>query len=232
MEENKKSDKIIKILLVGAEKTGKTSITKRYSYITMPNSRYIYGTIGIDFGFKYIKMEDKNIKVHIWDSAGNIRFKSIIVNMLKNVDDVVLVCDLMNIDSIKYINEKWIKHVTSNKSNKIWILCNKLDLYEKCKDIEYKKNVDLELQKLQNINIANNDNIVNNDNNANNDNIYNIEIQKVSAQSNENISESMKKIFNSIYQEMKKDDLSDEFIIIEKEKEKETNSRKKRNWCW
>lgn len=63
-------DHLYKILVIGDLGSGKTSIIKRYVHrFFTQNYR---ATIGVDFALKVIKWdENTNIKLQLWDIAGN-----------------------------------------------------------------------------------------------------------------------------------------------------------------
>ena len=66
-------DYTFKILLLGDASVGKTSFTKRYCYnIFNPSERL---TIGVDFHVKTIELNNKTIKLQIWDVGGEERFR-------------------------------------------------------------------------------------------------------------------------------------------------------------
>lgn len=65
------------MLLVGDSKSGKTSISNRIietnlSYENKP-------TVGVDFHVKTFNHEGRAVKLKLWDTAGDDRFKSIVV---------------------------------------------------------------------------------------------------------------------------------------------------------
>ena len=69
MEEDQEDyDYLFKILLIGDAAVGKSSILLRYADNTFSDT--YMSTIGIDFRIKNFKLEDKNIKLQIWDTAG------------------------------------------------------------------------------------------------------------------------------------------------------------------
>src|SRR5690242_8696286 len=62
------SDFLFKILLVGESGVGKTSLLMRYTEGSFSDS--FISTIGVDFKMKTIEMQDKKVKVQLWDTAG------------------------------------------------------------------------------------------------------------------------------------------------------------------
>lgn len=143
-------DYAFKIILVGNTGTGKTSIL--YSFI---NERIdpmsISPTIGVDFGTKRINMENKMIKLNIWDTAGLEKYSSITRSYFRNIAGAVIVFDLCNYTSFLNIFN-WYSEIKSNCLNRdiqFILVGNKSDLENKIivsdkeiQDVAYKLNID------------------------------------------------------------------------------------------
>jgi GTPase SAR1 family protein len=50
--------------------------------------------VGIDFAVKNLSIENKTIKLQVFDTAGQERFKSIITSYFRNADGILLVYDI------------------------------------------------------------------------------------------------------------------------------------------
>ena len=50
-------------------------------------------TIGVDFRFKTIDVNNKKIKIQIWDTAGQEGFKTIVSAYYKGADAIIVVFD-------------------------------------------------------------------------------------------------------------------------------------------
>ena len=59
---------IIKIILIGDCSIGKTSLINRYIHNSF-ESQYLC-TIGVDFIMKTLIIDNKQVKLQIWDTAG------------------------------------------------------------------------------------------------------------------------------------------------------------------
>ncbi len=66
---------VLKILLVGDSGVGKSCLLLRFSDDTWTPS--FMPTIGIDFRVKIADVENKRLKLQLWDTAGQDRFKTI-----------------------------------------------------------------------------------------------------------------------------------------------------------
>ena len=117
-----------KILLIGDVGVGKTSILTKYCNNYFPEG--IEPTMGIEFKIKIIE-RDNNVKVklQIWDTSGQEKFKSITQNYFRDADALLYVFDVTNKNGLKSV-ESWLKiPVENNKKNLIKILIgNKTDL--------------------------------------------------------------------------------------------------------
>jgi len=59
----------------------------RYKYIIQPS-------IGVDFCSKNIRFKGKTMKLQIWDSAGQERYKSLIPNYVRGASIIFVVYDI------------------------------------------------------------------------------------------------------------------------------------------
>jgi small GTP-binding protein len=126
MIENENYDLIFKLVLIGDSGVGKTNILSRY--IKNEFSIATKSTVGVEFGSKIIKKEDKTIKLQIWDTAGQERFHSITSNYFHGADGILFIYDITNINSFEGVKD-WIKDSEEYDNNiqKI-LLGNKCDL--------------------------------------------------------------------------------------------------------
>ena len=173
----------VKLLLCGNSGVGKTSIFKRY-YENKFEGNYTT-SIGIDFQTKEIKYNDKLYSVHLIDTAGEERFRSITSSYFRMAEYYLLVFDLTNKNSLMALSS-WIESLKEHiEKPKYIILGNKSDL---------EKNVipDEEINEVLN----DKDNLKINDEN----------FLKVSAKTGENINKAFEYILNIIEQTSDKDE--------------------------
>ena len=71
---------IIKILTLGASQVGKSSIVLRYSDNKYSNT--FLSTIGVDSKSKTIVVNGDSVKVTIWDTAGQEKYKILQNNII------------------------------------------------------------------------------------------------------------------------------------------------------
>ena len=130
MNNNDNYDLILKLVLIGDSGVGKTNILSRYnnnefSLATQP-------TVGVEFGNKIIKKENKSIKLQLWDTAGQERYKAITNAFYKGSKGAFVVYDITRKSSFLNI-DKWIGELKTNGSEDILIILvgNKSDLEDK-----------------------------------------------------------------------------------------------------
>ena len=105
---------------------GKTSLLLNYVDKIFPEAHI--ATLGVEYKEKEIKKDNYNIRLQIWDTAGEERFRSITKNLYRNANGILFVYDITNKQS--FINVKhWIKDTNNiDKEIKGIIIGNKCDL--------------------------------------------------------------------------------------------------------
>ena len=104
-------DMQIKLLLVGDSECEKTSILLRYANDSF--SPTCITTIGIDFKIKNIQLDDKRVKLQIWDTGGQERFRTITTSYFRGAQGILLIFDVTNrktFDSIKHLHTQILTH--------------------------------------------------------------------------------------------------------------------------
>jgi Ras-related protein Rab-1A len=135
MENNASShyDYIYKILLLGDSAVGKTCFLLRYSDDTFTDNHI--STIGLDYRFKIITLEnEKIVKLQIWDTAGQDRFRAITKNYYKGAHGIILMYDITNVGTFNNI-KNWVMQIKENTNEKVKIVLvgNKVDEEEQRK---------------------------------------------------------------------------------------------------
>jgi len=119
-----------KIVLLGDQSVGKTSLITRFMYDTFDNT--YQATIGIDFLSKTMYLEDRTVRLQLWDTAGQERFRSLIPSYIRDSSVAIVVFDITNRQSFMSTS-KWIDDVRSERGNDVIIVLvgNKADLSDK-----------------------------------------------------------------------------------------------------
>ena len=121
---------IIKILILGDSNVGKTSLLLKYTDNFFPDSHV--ATIGIDYKVKPYNINGLEIKMQLWDTSGQERFRSVTHNFLKNAHGIAYVYDITNKKSFEGVKD-WLKDAENNGSGeeKKILIGNKIDLDRK-----------------------------------------------------------------------------------------------------
>ena len=136
-----------KIVIIGDQHVGKTSILSRYKYEVVESA--YSPTVGIDFLTKNVFLEDKTVRLIMWDTAGQERFKSLIPSYLKNANCIILAFDLSNKATFTSLNQWYTDSKEHSNENTLFVVCgNKKDL----KTVVTKKEIE-EFSKEKNIEI-------------------------------------------------------------------------------
>ena len=116
----------IKTLVIGDSRVGKTSLLLKYVDKSFPEEHI--STIGVEYKEKLITKDGFNIRLQIWDTAGEERFRSITKSIYKNTHGVLFVYDITQKDTFANVKH-WIKD-TENIDREIRgvIVGNKIDL--------------------------------------------------------------------------------------------------------
>lgn len=128
-----------KILVIGEIGSGKSSIVYRLAYNSF--SEKYKATIGCEFGMKSFFIDGNEIKVQLWDLAGQDRLNTISRVYCRDASGAIVVADLTDRESMDKA-PLWKRSVDNNVSgtdgNSIpMILClNKIDLVHQDKPSE------------------------------------------------------------------------------------------------
>jgi len=96
-----KYDYLFKILLMGDSTDGNTAFLLKYTDDSFIANQIT--TIGIDFKIKYIKINDKSIKLQIWDTAVLERYRDGSKTYYKAAHGIILLYDVADQNSFKNI---------------------------------------------------------------------------------------------------------------------------------
>lgn len=121
-------DYVFKTLLIGNSSVGKSSLLLRFSDNIFQET--FYPTIGVDFKIRTFDHEGSIIKLQMWDTAGQEKFKTITSAYYKGAQGVILVFDLCDRKSFQDI-QNWIGEIErySNREVVRLLVGNKCDMY-------------------------------------------------------------------------------------------------------
>ena len=127
MSEEKKKELLYKILLLGDTSVGKTCFLMRYADNTFQEIHL--STIGLDYKLKNVQIDDgKIVKIQIWDTAGQDRFRSITKNYYKGAHGIILLYDVTSRKTFENV-ANWVTQIKEEVSDKVNIILvgNKID---------------------------------------------------------------------------------------------------------
>ena len=118
-----------KIIVLGDSGVGKSCLTNRAIRDNFQEN--FSPTIGFEFFTFIVKIEDKIIKLQIWDTCGQEMYRSLISNFYHNSSLAFIVYSVADKESFKNV-EVWYNEIRekSNPDVKIFLVGNKIDLDE------------------------------------------------------------------------------------------------------
>ena len=122
------SEICLKILIIGDSCVGKTCLLLQYCDGNFPEAHM--ATIGVEFKDKVIKLNNKDVKLQIWDTSGQERFRSITQNFYRNADGIIFVFDVTNRESFSHIRDWLLDSQVENSDVKRILVGNKTDLVD------------------------------------------------------------------------------------------------------
>ena len=124
-----KYEYLFKIILIGNSGVGKSSILHRYMKRTFDSNYKV--TIGVDFFMKSLTINEQMVKIQIWDTAGQEKYKSMVSSYYRGAHVALIVFDLTSHASFEAL-PSWVEIFFKNgpeQKNTI-LIGNKKDLVE------------------------------------------------------------------------------------------------------
>ena len=194
-------DIVYKVLLLGDSSVGKTCFLLRYCDKTFQDAHL--STIGLDYRLKSMTLKNKkNIKLQIWDTAGQDRFRAITKNYYKGANGIILIYDVTNLQTFENV-KNWITQIReeANKNVVIFLAGNKADLPEESRAVQKEDG-----QKMAEE--------------------YNMPFQETSAKEGINVNETFQELVEKI------DEVFSKLEIPKAEQKNILfNGKKKKSWC-
>ncbi len=98
-------DATFKIVIFGDAGCGKTTLTQRYlTNLFVSDSKM---TIGVDFEVKSLELDEKKVKLQIWDFGGEERFRFLLPTYVKGANGGLFMYDITNYSSLAHIDD-WL----------------------------------------------------------------------------------------------------------------------------
>ncbi len=122
-------DLSFKLIFIGDSGVGKSCLTSKAVKNTFED--YYQATVGFEFLTFNLKLNDKIIKMQIWDTCGQEIYKSLITNFYRNSSLAIVTYSIDNKESFVHA-ENWLADLRSqaNPDVRIFLVGNKADLEE------------------------------------------------------------------------------------------------------
>ncbi|MHA2398481.1 MAG: Rab family GTPase [Promethearchaeota archaeon] len=138
-------DATYKVVIFGDAGCGKTTLTQRFLTSLFKSDTKM--TIGVDFEVKSLEINEKKVKLQIWDFGGEERFRFLLPTYVRGANGALFMYDVTNYSSLAHIDD-WLlvirKEIKSEQDNfPIIVVGGKADLVE-----------DREVEPSEGINIA------------------------------------------------------------------------------
>ena len=123
------SDLNFKIIVIGDSGVGKSCLTTKATKNIFEES--YNATVGFEFFNYNIKIEDKIIRLQIWDTCGQELYHSLITNFYRNSSLAVVVYAVNQRETFEDV-DMWLRELrkNSNPDVKVFIIGNKVDLVD------------------------------------------------------------------------------------------------------
>ncbi len=126
-----------KLIFLGDQAVGKSCILNRFMNDTF--SEEYQATIGLDFQSKNIQIDNQDINLLLYDTAGQEKFRSLIPMYTRDAKIILLVYDITSKESFNHISD-WLKDLTTVKKEEVIfaLVGNKIDLDDK-REVTYEE---------------------------------------------------------------------------------------------
>ncbi|KAM3138547.1 hypothetical protein pb186bvf_009299 [Paramecium bursaria] len=120
-------DYLFKYIIIGDTGVGKSCLLSQFLDKRFRQKHEV--TIGVEFGAKLINIDDINVKLQIWDTAGQESFKSITRSYYRSAAGAVVVYDVTRRDTFNHVQD-WLNEARQNGNPTMTIILvgNKADM--------------------------------------------------------------------------------------------------------
>ena len=117
-----------KIVLIGDQAVGKTSLVLRYINDTF--SEHYISTIGADFLIKDLQLMQAPVRLMIWDLGGQEQWEGIRARYMQGSDGVILIFDVSRKQNLQHYISNWVREVKDfiGEKTPVIVVANKIDL--------------------------------------------------------------------------------------------------------
>merc|ERR1712224_729782 len=121
---------LFKYIIIGDTGVGKSCLLLQFTDKRFRQDHDL--TIGVEFGARFMTIENKPIKLQIWDTAGQEAFRSITRTYYRGATGALLVYDISRRDSFNHVS-RWLNEAReyANPNMVIMLIGNKCDLHRR-----------------------------------------------------------------------------------------------------
>ncbi|CAD8165617.1 unnamed protein product [Paramecium octaurelia] len=118
---------LFKFILIGDTGVGKSCLLLQFIDKRFRQKHEV--TIGVEFGARMIEFDGQNIKLQIWDTAGQESFRSITRSYYRSAAGAIIVYDITKRETFENIS-RWLEEAKQNGNPKLTftLVGNKSDL--------------------------------------------------------------------------------------------------------
>jgi Ras-related protein Rab-2A len=129
---------LFKYIIIGDTAVGKSCLLLRFTDKRFRPEHDL--TIGVEFGTRLIDIDEKAVKLQIWDTAGQEAFRSITRTYYRGATGALLVYDIARRDTFNHLS-RWLDEARQNANPHmvIMLIGNKADLDQAKRDVTYEE---------------------------------------------------------------------------------------------
>jgi Ras-related protein Rab-2A len=127
---------LFKYIIIGDTGVGKSCLLLKFTDKRFQPVHDL--TIGVEFGARMVNIDDRQIKLQIWDTAGQESFRSITRSYYRGAAGALLVYDITRRETFNHLG-RWLEEARQNGNQNMTIML----IGNKC-DLEHKRQVSKE----------------------------------------------------------------------------------------
>jgi len=118
---------LFKYIIIGDTGVGKSCLLLQFTDKRFKADHDL--TIGVEFGSRNVNVDDKSIKLQIWDTAGQESFRSITRSYYRGAAGAILVFDVTRRETFTHLN-RWLEETRNNGNPEmvVVLVANKVDI--------------------------------------------------------------------------------------------------------
>ena len=126
-ENDKPENPKYKLIFLGDQSVGKSCILNRFMNDTFTEE--YQATIGLDFQSKNVQIDNQDIHLLLYDTAGQEKFRALIPMYTRDANIILLVYDVTSKDSFLHLSD-WLRDLTNVEKEEVIfaVVGNKTDL--------------------------------------------------------------------------------------------------------